>query len=177
MTKNITIIILALTLTLVTFLSLMMFNNYERDMLSMADQQLNSDNLHLEALDGLTQQYNQLVTDYDKLNSSYIALGKEKGLSDNWSQFVLTAYSPSDVSQGTTDITFIGIRTDAKLPMCATDPNIIPIGKLIEIKDLGFYLTVDAGGAIKGNRIDIFMADKNEAIEFGKVIKDVRVIK
>lgn len=173
---KITITILSLIIVLVLFLSLSMFSNYEHDMLSMADQQLKSDSLHLEALNELTASYNQLLTNYDNLNSSYIALGKEKGLSDNWQEFLLTAYTPNDVSQGTTDITFIGIRADANIPICATDPNVIPVGSIIEIKDLGYFLCADTGNLIKGNRIDILMADYDKAKNF-KIIKDVRIIK
>jgi len=177
MTKNITIIILALTLTLVTFLSLMMFSNYQHDMLSMTDQQLKSDNLHLEALDGLTQQYNQLVANYDNLNSQYLQLGKAKGLIGNWTTFLVTAYTANDIKQGTSGITYIGIRTDTKIPICAVDPSVIPIGTIIEVKGLGIYLCADTGGLIKGNRIDLLFSNKDEAINFGKIIKDVRIVK
>jgi len=177
MTKNITIIILALIITLVLFLSLMMFSNYQHDMLSMADQQLKSDNLHLEALSGISKELNNVKDDAKILENKYIALGKEKGLSGNWQEFVLTAYTPNDVSQGTTDITFIGIRANAKIPICAVDPTVIPVGSIIEIKDYGYFLAADTGLAIKGNRIDLLFSNKDEAINFGKIIKDVRVIK
>jgi len=32
---------------------------------------------------------------------------------------------------------------------------------------LGTFIAEDTGGAIKGNRIDIFMQDHNQALQFG----------
>jgi flagellar basal body-associated protein FliL len=59
-TQNITIIILALLVFLITFLFLIMWNSYEKDIQSMAESQNKSDKLHLTALNELTITYNQL---------------------------------------------------------------------------------------------------------------------
>lgn len=177
MTKNYFIFLLLVVLLLVIFLSLIMYNNYQKDMLSMTIQQDKSNKLNLEALNGLTEKYNQSVTDYDNLYSQYLMLGKAKGLIGKWTTFLVTAYTPNDIKQGTHGITYIGIRTDTKIPIAAVDPNVLPIGTIIEVKGLGIYLCADVGGLIVGNHIDLLFADKTEAINFGKIIKDVRVIK
>jgi 3D (Asp-Asp-Asp) domain-containing protein len=49
----------------------------------------------------------------------------------------------------------------------AVDPNIIPLGTKVYIEGLGIYTAEDTGSAIKGNRIDIFMGDHEQAINFG----------
>lgn len=49
----------------------------------------------------------------------------------------------------------------------AVDPNVIPYGSEIQI-DGHTYIAQDTGGAIKGNHIDIYFNDHQEALEFGR---------
>ncbi|MGI6166495.1 MAG: 3D domain-containing protein, partial [Limnochordia bacterium] len=49
----------------------------------------------------------------------------------------------------------------------AVDPAIIPLGSWVYIEGHGLFHAEDTGGAIKGNRVDIFMDDVNKAISFG----------
>ena len=176
---RITIIILAAIIFLITFLSLMMFNNYERDMNTMADQQLSSDTIYLEALNGLTQSYNELLADYDSLYSKYVSLDESLNKSE-YQPFVITGYSANDPSQGTTNLVKAGFNLDynhvKKLPIIAVDENVIPLYSIVEIKDLGIFISLDTGGMIKGNRIDVLFDTKQEAISFGKQIKGIRII-
>jgi 3D (Asp-Asp-Asp) domain-containing protein len=50
----------------------------------------------------------------------------------------------------------------------AVDPSVIPYGTKLSINGRSGYIAEDCGGAIKNNRIDIFMNDYQEAINFGK---------
>ncbi|WP_018133062.1 3D domain-containing protein [Effusibacillus pohliae] len=56
----------------------------------------------------------------------------------------------------------------------AVDPRIIPYGSKVYIEGVGIRTAEDTGGAIKGNRIDVYMEDVGQAIRFG-VKKNVRV--
>lgn len=49
----------------------------------------------------------------------------------------------------------------------AVDPKVIPIGSMVYIEGIGLRKAEDTGSAIKGARIDVFMEDLNEALEFG----------
>lgn len=59
----------------------------------------------------------------------------------------------------------------------AVDTDVIPMHSLIRIEgagDLsGVYEVKDTGGAIKGNRIDIYVPTKHEAYKFGR--RDIKV--
>ena len=57
----------------------------------------------------------------------------------------------------------------------AVDPRYIPYGTEIII-DGQTYIAEDCGGAIKGNRLDIYFASHSEALSFGKQTKIVRVM-
>lgn len=48
----------------------------------------------------------------------------------------------------------------------AVDPEVIPYGTMVVI-DGHTYIAEDCGGAIKGNRIDIFMDSHEEALQAG----------
>lgn len=63
-------------------------------------------------------------------------------------------------------ITYIGV-TATKDQTVAVDPDVIPLGTWLLIEDMGVFRAEDIGGAIKGNRIDIYMKSHQKALEFG----------
>ena len=54
----------------------------------------------------------------------------------------------------------------------AVDPKVIPYGTQVVING-NTYVAEDCGGAIKGNRIDIFFDNHSEALQFGVRHEDV----
>ena len=58
----------------------------------------------------------------------------------------------------------------------AVDPRYIPYGTEVVI-DGQTYIAEDCGGAIKGDRIDLFFDSHSEAESFGKQTKIVRIVK
>ena len=61
--------------------------------------------------------------------------------------------------------------------LVAVDPRNIPLGTKLYIPGYGFALAADTGGAIKGNRIDLCFDTYQEAINFGRRMIDVYVLK
>lgn len=87
---------------------------------------------------------------------------------------LITGYSAPCPIQGTGLHTATGRRVQqavgskvVKIPGCAVDPKIIPLGSLIKINGK-LYPADDTGGAIKGRRIDLRLNSRNEAILWGK---------
>lgn len=91
----------------------------------------------------------------------------------------LTAYTAGFESTGKTPshpaygITASGAKVKEDHTI-AVDPNVIPLGSLVYIEGLGIRRAEDTGSAIKGAKIDVYIPDLEEALEFG-VKKNVKV--
>ncbi|WP_455543673.1 SH3 domain-containing protein [Intestinibacter sp.] len=60
----------------------------------------------------------------------------------------------------------------------AVDPSVIPYGTKVYIPALGgVYTAEDCGGAIKGNKIDIFMASESECNTWGVRSIEIQILK
>lgn len=72
---------------------------------------------------------------------------------------------------------YAGMPSYIGLPLArgivAVDPNVIPMGTKLYIEGYGEAIAADQGGAIKGNRIDLFFDSKAEAYNWG--MKTVKV--
>lgn len=176
MTKNIIIylLILIIILTLILFL---FYENFRYDeLLKIKENQLASELKYLENLSLLTENYNELEDKYNKLNEDYQNL-KTK---EQWQTFTITAYSSNEC--GT--ITYSGFELDKNyskyLNVCAVDPSIIKMGSIVLVKfengEIKPYVALDTGYAIKGKRIDLYMTDLDEAINFGLQNLEVSIL-
>ena len=60
----------------------------------------------------------------------------------------------------------------------AVDPKVIPLGTKVKIDGLPhIYRAEDTGKAIKGNRIDIWFPNHNQAKEFGIQKREFKKLK
>lgn len=59
----------------------------------------------------------------------------------------------------------------------AVDPKVIPLGSKIYIEGLGVRIAQDTGGAIKGNKLDVFVATTAEAYQLGRQNRKVWIVK
>lgn len=87
-------------------------------------------------------------------------------------KYTVTAYCACESCCGKTDgITATGTRATEGRTI-AVDPKKIPYGStvLIYYKNelVGIYIAEDCGGAIKGNRIDIYYDSHKEALKWGR---------
>ena len=80
--------------------------------------------------------------------------------------FKVTAYCPCMKCCGKTDgITATGTVATAGRTI-AVDPTVIPYGSQVILNGIA-YTAEDCGGAIKGNKIDMFFDSHQEALEWG----------
>ncbi|MDR1616211.1 MAG: ubiquitin-like domain-containing protein [Syntrophomonadaceae bacterium] len=68
--------------------------------------------------------------------------------------------------------TYTGHNTSSGRPpavgLVAVDPSVIPLGSRLYIEGYGYAMAADTGGSIKGNKIDLFMEDYNQCIQWGR---------
>lgn len=67
-------------------------------------------------------------------------------------EMIASKYTTDEPDVGNITYTGVTVRTGA----VAVDPTFIPLGALLYVEDYGYAVAVDIGGAIKGNRIDLF---------------------
>ena len=89
-------------------------------------------------------------------------------------KFKLTAYSGPQLGQAL-PITATGTTARAGRTV-AVDPKVIPLGSRIYIEGIGERIAEDVGGAIKGNRIDVYLGTLPQAHQFGVKRGTVSVI-
>ena len=78
-----------------------------------------------------------------------------------------SAYTAAADECGKSDgITASGLKVEENRTLAC--PPAFPFGTKIAIEGMGEYRCEDRGGAIKGNKIDIFVETKKEAFSFGR---------
>jgi 3D (Asp-Asp-Asp) domain-containing protein len=87
--------------------------------------------------------------------------------------FTITAYCDCVKCNGKWTGYKLNTRTQAGHPYpvvgytVSVDPRVIPLGSVVILEGLGARFAQDTGGAIKGNKIDLFMNSHEEALIFG----------
>lgn len=115
--------------------------------------------------------------------SRTMAVGTNAGM--NTYAMVATAYDATAASNGSWGaVDYFG--SPLRFGDIAVDPAVIPLGSRVYVSGYddpflpknGFYArAVDEGGAIKGDRIDIFMPQTAEALQFGIQHVTLRVVR
>ncbi len=97
----------------------------------------------------------------------------------NVMQVIATAYTNNDPGMDGCGITASGVKTK-EFHTIAVDPKVIPLGTWVYISifkdapNCGWFKAEDTGGVIKGNKIDIYMKERDRALKFG--IKTLNIV-
>lgn len=96
----------------------------------------------------------------------------------NIGQFDLSFYCPCEKCVGKKKIvrTASGTKPKANYTI-AVDTRIIPLGSILYIEGFGYFIAQDTGSAIKGNRIDIFVDNHQQALKLGRKKANVYLLK
>ncbi len=93
--------------------------------------------------------------------------------------FESTAYCPCEKCNGIYskgDYTMTASGTIAKVGTVAVDPKVIPLGTKLYVDGYGFATAEDTGGAIKGNKIDLFFETHEKSLQHGRKTVNVYII-
>ncbi|USK85229.1 G5 and 3D domain-containing protein [Peribacillus asahii] len=87
-----------------------------------------------------------------------------------------TAYTASCNGCSGVTATGMNLKSNPHAKVIAVDPNVIPLGSKVHVEGYGYAVAADKGGAIRGNKIDVFIPSKSEAYRWGVKRVKVRII-
>ncbi|MCT8975720.1 ubiquitin-like domain-containing protein [Clostridium sp. CX1] len=88
-----------------------------------------------------------------------------------------TGKSPGNAGFGITATGTVAKRNSSSYSSIAVDPRVIPLGTKLYVDGYGYAVAEDTGGAIKGNKIDLFFNSSSEADNWGVRWVNVYVVK
>lgn len=68
------------------------------------------------------------------------------------------------------------VRNEGGLSTIAVDPSVIPLGSKVYVDGYGYAIASDTGGAIKGDRIDVYFNSSSECNSWGRRSTNVLVV-
>ncbi|WP_230199556.1 G5 and 3D domain-containing protein [Bacillus testis] len=87
-----------------------------------------------------------------------------------------TAYTAGCNGCSGTTATGYDLRSNPNAKIIAVDPSVIPLGSKVFVEGYGYAIAADTGGAIRGNKIDVFFSSKSKAYQWGKRSVKIRII-
>jgi len=87
-----------------------------------------------------------------------------------------TAYTAYCAGCSGITATGIDLRSNPNRKVIAVDPRVIPLGSRVYVEGYGEAIAGDTGGAIKGTRIDLFMASQSSALNWGRKTVKLQIL-
>ncbi|WP_181348446.1 3D domain-containing protein [Thalassobacillus sp. CUG 92003] len=102
----------------------------------------------------------------------------EQNNEDVAKEFTATATAYTANCTGCSGVTRTGIDLNANpdKKVIAVDPDVIPLGSEVYVEGYGRAVAGDTGGAINGQKIDVFIPSKQEALNWGRKEVNVKVL-
>lgn len=93
-------------------------------------------------------------------------------------EFTVTATAYTAYCNGCSGITKTGInlKQNPDLKVIAVDPSVIKLGTKVHVEGYGYAIAGDIGGAIKGNKIDVFIPTQSDALEWGRKQVKIKIL-
>lgn len=98
--------------------------------------------------------------------------------SDVVKEFTAEATAYTAFCTGCSGVTATGVdlRANPDQKVIAVDPDVIPLGSKVYVEGYGEAIAADTGGAINGNRIDVFIPEREDALDFGRKSVQVKIL-
>lgn len=116
---------------------------------------------------GVTPSTQRIVT------TGYCACGKCCGWHRNWLLRPVHSAGPQRGHPKLVGRTASGAK--ARRGTIAADTSVYPFGTVMHVPGYGYGRVEDRGGAIKGQRLDLFFPRHSQALEWGRRAVDVRI--
>lgn len=100
--------------------------------------------------------------------NSYTSVSR--GTNSSSKKIMVSATAYTAYCNGCSGITKTGInlRENPDAKVIAVDPKVIPLGTKVYVEGYGYAIAGDTGGAIKGNKVDLFMKSTSQAYSWGR---------
>lgn len=127
----------------------------------------------------VTQKVYPVTQNVQKSQKNNSQQSEEQVAPDNVSRtLAMEATAYTAYCEGCSGITANGtnLRANPHLKVVAVDPNVIPLGTRVWVEGYGEAIAADTGGAIKGNKIDVYLPTNNQAYAWGRKTVTVKVL-
>ncbi|WLR52805.1 stalk domain-containing protein [Bacillus tianshenii] len=93
-------------------------------------------------------------------------------------EYTMTSTAYTANCEGCSGITRTGInlKENPDKKVVAVDPDVIPLGSKVWVEGYGTAVAGDIGSAIQGNKIDVFIPSREEALQYGRKQVKVKVL-
>jgi uncharacterized protein YabE (DUF348 family) len=88
-----------------------------------------------------------------------------------------TAYTANCNGCSGVTATGVNLKSNPNAKVIAVDPSVIPLGTKVYVEGYGYATASDTGGAIRGNKIDVFFPSKSQAYQWGTKRVKVKIVK
>jgi len=88
-----------------------------------------------------------------------------------------TAYTANCNGCSGVTATGVNLKANPNAKVIAVDPSVIPLGTKVYVEGYGYATASDTGGAIRGNKIDVFFPSKSQAYQWGTKRVKVKIVK
>ncbi len=107
-----------------------------------------------------------------------LALQVSRGAEETGTEYYVTATAYTAYCNGCSGRTATGfdLRANPNAKIIAVDPRVIPLGTKVYVEGYGYAVAADTGGAIKGNKIDVFMSSKADAYRWGRKKVKIKIL-
>jgi 3D (Asp-Asp-Asp) domain-containing protein len=133
--------------------------------------------------------WNKLTSDLIKINQTLKTTGtaavktaqtaKAPAAAAAYKEIKVTATAYTASCKGCSGITYTGLnlKKNPYAKVISVDPRIIPLGSKVYVPGYGMAIAADKGSAVKGNKIDVFISNKQRALQWGNKTITIKVYK
>jgi uncharacterized protein YabE (DUF348 family) len=105
-----------------------------------------------------------------------VSRGNDKPSSGRVITVSSTAYTANCAGCSGITATGFNLKANPNAKVIAVDPSVIPLGSKVYVEGYGYAIASDTGGAIKGNKIDVFFSSQSKAVAWGRKTITIRII-